>query len=290
MEPLLKLPSWQPSTVLSVDRYLALLRGLPLPTPEQRQNFVAYVTCAHSWYKHLPAFLPGAPFYFYLDRSAGCNWVPLPDGSYVITERKKQGFHYSDIPTAEYRTRFGYLDYSCAEGTAVFAVGGPLALPRDKAVALPGEDARPCYLPEPILEAGRVELTAVIHPHFAAYPLSALRSLVANRSVHWPTESGGRRTLKNIVKRLAAMATPEYETEKRERLRADSKDRKAGATRREKVGVSFESGWEHDPFQDPVLRELLKPERQRQKAEMLKAIDRVCMLVHGTGSTPGASG
>jgi hypothetical protein len=30
---------------------------------------------------------------------------------------------------------------------------------------------------------------------------------------------------------------------------------------------------------DPVLHELLEPERLRQTTEMLKAIDRVCMLV-----------
>ena len=153
---------WQPSTVLTVDGYLALVRGLPLPTAEQRRNFVDYVACAHSWYKHLHGFLPGSPFYFFLDRAAGCDWLTLRDGSYVIAERKKQGFHYSDIPTAEYRTRFGYLSYSCAEGTAVLVAGGPLALPRDKAVAVPGKDARPCYLPEPVLDAGRAELTAVI--------------------------------------------------------------------------------------------------------------------------------
>src|SRR5580765_2392503 len=129
-----------PFTELSVESYLALVQNLPLPTPEQRRNFVDYVACAHSWYKHLPPFLPGAPFYFYIDRSAGCNCVPQQDGSYVVAERQKQGFHYSDIPTAEYQTRFGFLNYSCPSDTAVFAGGAAFALPRDKVVAMPGED------------------------------------------------------------------------------------------------------------------------------------------------------
>ena len=55
---------------LSMKEYLALVQDLPLPTAEQRRNFVDYVTSAHSWYKHLPRYLPGAPFYFFIERFA----------------------------------------------------------------------------------------------------------------------------------------------------------------------------------------------------------------------------
>ena len=36
---------------------------------------------------------------------------------------------------------------------------------------------------------------------------------------------------------------------------------------------------------DPILSDLIEPERLRQKTEMLKAIDRVCMLIHEAGSS-----
>ena len=156
-----------------------------MPTTEQRRDFVSYVASAHSWYKHLPAFLPGAPFYFYLNRSAGCDWVARQDGFHAIAERKERGFHYSAIPTAEYRARFGLLNYSCAEGTAVFLSSVPFRLPRDKMVAIPGQDARPYFLPEPILEAGRTELTAVIHPYFSEFPWRARPGLAGTGTPWW---------------------------------------------------------------------------------------------------------
>ena len=251
-----------------MDAYLALVRELPLPTVEQRRNFVEYVATAHSWYKHLPASLPGAPFYFFVDRAAGCDWLALRDGSNAIAERTGQGFHYSSIPTAEYRTRFGFLSYSCESGTAVFLSGEPLTLPRDKVVAIPGEDARPCYLPQAILDAGRAELTAVIHPHFSD-------SAWCLRADNWPTESGGQMTLQRMFERVVEMRTPKCKKEKAKRV--ENWLRHQEASRR----YAFDG-----PVVDPVLRELVGPERLRQTTEMLKAIDRVCMLIHGVQQSP----
>src|SRR6266404_7771274 len=74
----------EPSTLLALQQYFALIRGVPLPSSAQRRNFVDYVTSAHSWYKHLPKYLPGAPFYFFIDKFAGCDCVTLQDGSYAI--------------------------------------------------------------------------------------------------------------------------------------------------------------------------------------------------------------
>ena len=246
------------STVLSLEEYLTLVRGLPLPTTEQRKDFVDYVANSHSWYKHLPAFLPGADFYFYLDKAAGCDWLTLPDGSHAIAERRKRGFHYSAIPTAEYRARFGFLSYSCAGGTAVFLSGEPLAFPRDKIVAVPDENAKPRALPQPIQEAGRAVLTGIIHPRFAEMPwwtwrIPAQRSpwwakLIPHgrRVSYWPAESGGRRTHNRILQRIAYL-----------RHQPESQQ------------------WSSDP----VLNELMMPERSRQLTDMLDAIDRVCMLI-----------
>ena len=39
-------------------------------------------------------------------------------------------------------------------------------------------------------------------------------------------------------------------------------------------------------MKDPVFRELVEPERLRQTTEMLKAIDRVCMLIHAAQQSP----
>jgi hypothetical protein len=217
-----------PFKALSVEGYLALVQNLPLPSVEQRRAFIDYVATAHSWYKHLPGFLPGKPFYFFIDRSAGCDWLCRQDGSRAIAEREKEGFHYSDIPTAEYRTRFGFLNYSCAQGTAVFLSGDPLTLPRDKIVAIPGEDAQPCCLPQPVQDAGRVELTAVIHPHFAedpwwarahseAQPETDWPHSEAQPRLFWPAESGGQATLKKIFERCDEMRTPRGIKERQER-------------------------------------------------------------------------
>jgi hypothetical protein len=270
----------RPLGVLSMQEYLALVQDLPLPAAEQRGRFVDYVTSAHSWYKHLPRYLPGAPFYFFIDRFAGCDWVALRDGSYGIAEREEEGLHYSDIPTIEYRTRFGFLSYSCEEGTAVFPLGrGDMALPRDKMLAIPGEDGQPCGMPQPVLEAGRVELTAMIHPLSPAYDFWAPQSPEVQRHIYWPSESGGQTTLKRIFERCAEMQKPEYLKEKEEREANALKLLKACRTGKEKMDVI------HRAALDPVLHELMEPERVRQKAEILKAIDRVCMLIHEAGSS-----
>ncbi len=83
--------------------------------------------------------------------------------------------------------------------------------------------------------------------------------------------------LKRIFQRLAEMRTPECKKEKHERVDNWIRRRRACPTNKEKMD-EFVS-----PFVDPVLRELLEPERLRQRAEMLKAIDRVCMLIQGSG-------
>jgi hypothetical protein len=289
----------EPSTRLALQEYLVLIGDVPLPTAEQRRNFVDYVATAHSWYKHLPPFLPGVPFYCFVDRAAGCNWLALPNGSRAMAERKAQGFHYSDIATCEYRTRFGFLSYSCAEGTTVFFPGhGAMPIPRDKVVAIPNEDGRPCCLPQPILDAGRAELTAVTHPGFADSPWWAKPSSPAQRTpwwdqpiaealrtIYWPTESGGQMTLKRIIERVAEMRTPEGREERHERVANCLRRREGCPASQETIDES------DNPFVDPVLRELVEPERLRQRTEMLKAIDRVCMLIHAAQqSAPDASG
>jgi hypothetical protein len=235
----------QPSATFTLTQYLRLVAGLPLPTQEQRENFVDYVSHAHSWYKHLPLYLPGVPFYFFIDKYAGCDRMLQEDGTAALRERIKRGFHYSDIPTGEYRSRFGHLAYSCGAGSTVLALGeGPIAMPRDETVAVPGDDAEMYWLPPEILDAGQVRLTAVIHEHSVSFHFWDTRGLASLDGIEWPRESGGQATLKEIWNRCR------------------------------QVRLSGKPG-----FSDPVLRRLFQPERERQSAEIIRAIDRVCRII-----------
>ena len=92
---------------LELFQYASLVRNLPRPTPDQMLAFARYVSNAHSWYKHLPWFPPGAPFYFFLDPAAGMQRAVAPNGSVRVSVREEPGFHYSWIRTEEYRARFG---------------------------------------------------------------------------------------------------------------------------------------------------------------------------------------
>lgn len=72
---------------------------LPTPTVGQCEEFAQHICWAHSWYKHLPLFA-GGEFVFFLSKNAGTG--------YSEGHRRT---HYSWQKTAEYRERFGHLDY-----------------------------------------------------------------------------------------------------------------------------------------------------------------------------------
>jgi len=235
----------QTPATLTLPEYLNLLSGVPLPSTQQKTEFAEFVSAAHSWYKHLPANSPGRPFYFFLDKYAGCDRVLQSNGTAVFADRREKGFHYSDIPTAEYRSRFGYLAYNCSAGTSVFVAEWPLVYSRDKVPvpAVPGDDGKMYGLPRDILEVGETQLTAIIHPGSSA-------RLVCRRLTEWPEELGGRTTLEKIAARCREMDDP--------------------AQRSTGVGVYIE---------DQLLENLVAPERQRQKREIIRSIDRVCELI-----------
>lgn len=237
-----------PRVSLTLAQYIDLIVEVPLPTTQQRENFAEFVSHAHSWYKHLPYGSPGAPFYFFIDKYAGCDRVVTDDGTPGLVERTEQGFHYSDIPAQEYRTRFGHLAFSCDAGRTVFFVGqSSVAVPRDKVAAVPGDDAQMYGLPTVILEAGMAQLTGAMHTHSANYPFWGVLK-------DWPEESGGRDTLEKLAARCRTMNDPAFN---RERMWID-----------------------HGPV-DPVLYELLVPEQRRQRGEIIKAVDRVCKVIGG---------
>lgn len=85
----------------SCAEYLASVAELPLPTAAQLVEFGAHLAWAHSWYKHLP-LRAGGLFVVFLAPDAG--------GGFEGEGRVR--LHYSWETTAEYRERFGYLDYA----------------------------------------------------------------------------------------------------------------------------------------------------------------------------------
>jgi hypothetical protein len=237
----------QMAATLTLAEYLNLLSGVPLPSTQQKSEFAEFVSAAHSWYKHLPANLPGQPFYFFLDKYAGCDRSLQSNGTAVLADRSEQGFHYSDIPTAEYRSRFGYLAFCCGSGTVAFVTKWPLVYSRDKVATVPGDDGKMYGLPKEILEMGETQLTAIIHPSSSA-------RLVCGQLTNWPEESGGRTTLEQIAARCREMQDP-----------ANPK-----SERFTQSGVYIE---------DQLLDNLVAPERQRQKREIVRSIERVCELI-----------
>ena len=236
----------QQVVTLTLAEYLNLLSGVPLPSTQQKSQFAEFLSTAHSWYKHLPPNLPGQPFYFFIDKCARCDRHLQENGTAVLADRRERGFHYSDIPTAEYRSRFGYLAFSCSSGTSVFVAEWPQVYSRDKVAAIPGDDGKMNALPNEILEAGETQLTAIIHPGASCYP-------ICNRLTDWPAESGGRIALEKIAARCRELQDP---------ANPESKlyTRSVGYT-------------------DPLLESLVAPERQRQKREIVRSIDRVCELI-----------
>lgn len=236
----------QQVVTLTVTEYLNLLSAVPLPSTQQKSEFAEFVSSAHSWYKHLPPNLPGQPFYFFIDKYAGCNRLLQKDGTAVLVERPEQGFHYSDLPTTEYRSRFGYLAFSCSSGTSVFVADWPLVHSRDKVAAVPGDDGKMYGIPREILEVGEARLTAMIHPSSSCY-------LLCNSLKDWPEESGGRTAQEKMAARCREMQDP-----------ANPKSKLYTRS----IG-----------YTDPFLDDLVAPERQRQKREIVRSIDRVCELI-----------
>jgi hypothetical protein len=244
--------------LLTLREYLSLISDIPLPTQQQKENFVEYVSHAHSWYKHLPMYQPGAPFYFFIDKYAGYDRFLQKEGTAFLEARVTQGFHYSALPTAEYLAYFGHLAYSCGFGkTVVLLSDGPAAVPRDDIPAVPGDDASMYRLPTEIVEAGLTHLTGVIHSVSAqSYDLD-YRITPEKGRIDWPEESGDRHTIDKIILRCDVM--------RRTNPKWTHVELKAAPGRIFSV--------------DPELYEILTPERLRQCGEMIKAMDRVCAVI-----------
>lgn len=78
--------------------YLDSVAELPSPSAAQLDAFTDHLCNAHSWYKHIP-LVTGAEFVVFLAADAGAGF------------EARDRMHYGWKRSAEYRARFGHLDY-----------------------------------------------------------------------------------------------------------------------------------------------------------------------------------
>jgi len=250
--------------------YVDLVADLPLPTQQQRDNFVDYVSHAHGWYKSISPYPPGIPVHFFLDRHAGCDH----NGTPVVTPRTERG-----VRTDVYRTAFGYLNHSTDSKNNVrllipLSSGIPLwppsrvapqfLQPGDRITGTAANNTLVYCLPEEIFDRGEARLTGAVHTLSAANPWVWEEDRWRDR-IDWPQESGGRDTLETIASRCRYLREPGNE---REYMQWESRPYKG-----------YRSSEDYRESADRVLYELLAPERRRQQKEMLAAIDRVCAII-----------
>lgn len=220
-------------STLTISEYRSLVDTLPPPTDQQKNNFSKFVSQSHSWYKHLPL----------------C-------------------FHYSWIPTNEYRRNFGYLAYSCRAGTKSSEVKWNKVIGSSDDVATISTSEGQLYaLPPEVSRAGSVRLTAVIHNWSAACEHWGFLAADAEE-LTWPEESGGRDVLQKIIARASRISQDSLSFEERERINRMRVDEALILEDPELLHV------------DPELYELLAPEQRRQRSEMIQAMQCVCDLIY----------
>lgn len=255
-------------STLTISEYRSLVETLPPPTDQQKNNFSKFVSQSHSWYKHLPLCLPGVKFHFFIDPYAGCERAVTFTGKIKLTPRARQGFHYSWIPTNEYRRNFGYLAYSCRAGTKSSEVKWNKVIGSSDDVATISTSEGQLYaLPPEVSRAGSVRLTAVIHNWSAACEHWGFLAADAEE-LTWPEESGGRDVLQKIIARASRISQDSLSFEERERINRMRVDEALILEDPELLHV------------DPELYELLAPEQRRQRSEMIQAMQCVCDLIY----------
>jgi hypothetical protein len=146
--------------------YVGAVRRLPRPTLAQTERFARYVSCAHSWYKHLPLH-PKVPFVFYLDPGAGMSHVRTRTGEAALVEVTDEStrFHYTWQKTADYRRRFGHWNYHAAYGTSfLFAGEGGEVSTAGAGLAVLTESGEWAGVPPVLAAAGTAQVNALVHP------------------------------------------------------------------------------------------------------------------------------
>jgi hypothetical protein len=249
---------------LTLGEYRALIRSLPVPTHSQLCEFATFVAGAHSWYKHLPLLPPGAPMQFFLDPAAGMQLERDTREGIRATRRDQTGFHYSWIKTDEYRERFGHLAFSRSAGTSVSlqrADGTQLVPSDDAPYVFDPARGRIFQVPDEVTAAGRAFVSGAVHTLGADVRLWWYFVLRKDRAVDWPEQSGGADAFDKIRQRCRGLVEGTLERERRT-------PEDLGSHRDYNICMV-----------DYPLYELLEPERRRQRAGMVAAMERVIDLV-----------
>ena len=258
--------------VLSIAEYRALARSLWPPTLGQQRDFAVFVAGAHSWYKHLKILPAKTPLQFFLDPAAGMQRVQTADGTVSVVPREEHGFHYSWLPTAQYRKRFGYLAFSRDAGSrvALIAADGSQQIGADDTPCIYDPVARAFHgVPEQVLTAGRAYVSGIVHE-------------LASRKSIWEWVIRDNERFDDILERIDGLEVNQRILERCALLKHHP-SRAEPAPLQEKDGV--------DRFSlaalDFPLHQLVNAERRRQIDGMVAAIARVLRLVgYGGGEPP----
>jgi len=225
---------------MSLDEYRDLARWINRPSSKQREAFSRFVANAHSWYKHLPLQQPGSRFFVFVDLFAGYDEVELPGQRTHLIPREKQGFHYSAIPTRDYRARYGHLAYMRPASEDV--------------VPIMDREGRWRSLPSEVLVAGTFYLTGLVH-------LYGWQALCEDTVL--PADSGGQETVLQAKARVLQL--------RQDPGGAEPFPEDHPAPLEERIAVHWK---------DSVLYDLLEPERQRQRNGLMAAIGHMLEAVY----------
>jgi len=243
------------SPTLSLAEYREQFANAARPTTDQMQGFVDYVCEAHSWYKTLPPFsLDGDPFHFFFNPTCGMDQTVDRSGRRRFGLRKDgdEKLHYTWMPTKEYRSRFGFLDYAAGCGSCIaFDVGaGALSL-EDTIVAIHLPDGSPRRLPKEILSVAQAKVTALIHPEMVGFARIALR--IWKQKDDAPVDPIREKVVEIVAKSRAAQRAAQHDNNR----------------------------FKHFDEYRAQVKAAFAPERARQREAMMAAIVRVTDLVYG---------
>lgn len=114
-----------------MNEYKESVKNL-IPTEDQTKAFVEYVAKAHSWYKHLSKDRVHKLYVFLNPTVMMSRDITKKDPPQEVFKGDKILFHYSSMPTQDYRRMYGYWDYSMDEKPYPRGVDGrKLKVPTD---------------------------------------------------------------------------------------------------------------------------------------------------------------
>lgn len=215
---------------ITLGEYRAMFRPEQLPAPGQMADFLDFMTCAHSWYKHLPRYLPGETFTFYLDPGAGWNCVQHASGRIEYHPMPEREHYNHRCTTEEWHRRFG------AQTWARNALEGPLLHP----------PAGRCRLPQEVLSVARVQVTALFNDQLHMLPLLLTREPRQGRWL-WEGRPGAHAEALDVCGRILDLRHSNDEdgpTRRRRQVEAEARLEELVAPERERQRAAMRRAME----------------------------------------------